>query len=81
MYLYCYVYVFLLYVYGFLLSCMCCILFHCVVLRVNMYLQLPPGLNPIAVNKIYTKRYVYRQTQHFNAIQQRAVHFGTSETS
>jgi len=45
MYFYCYV---------------CCIVFHCVVLCsvvvcvcVNVYLKLPPGLNPIPVNKIY----------------------------
>jgi len=29
---------------------LCCFV-YC--LRVNVYLQLPPGLNPIAVNKIY----------------------------
>ena len=64
MYFYCYV---LLYVYAFLLLslivCLCtfiamyvlynvslCCFVYC--LRVNVYLQLPPGLNPIAVNKI-----------------------------
>jgi len=54
MYLYCYVYVFLLYVYVFLLLCMCCIVSFCYFvdrLCVNVYLKLPAGLNPIAVNK------------------------------
>ena len=43
-------------IYIFLLLYICCILFNCVVLCVNVYLQVPPGLNPIAVNKIYQCR-------------------------
>ena len=54
MYLYCYIYVFLLYVYVFLLLFVCCILFHCVGLCLNMYIQLKPGLNSIAL-----KNYIY----------------------
>jgi len=38
---------------------LCCFV-YC--LCVNVYLQLPPGLNPIAFNKIYNK---YRRTYVF----------------
>jgi len=56
MYSYCYVYVLLLYVYVSLLLHICCILFVCCFvycLCANVCVQLPLGLNPIAINKLY----------------------------
>ena len=53
MFMYCYS--MFMYIYSYVCVVFCFIVLFCVLFCVNVYLQMPPGLNPIAGNKIYQK--------------------------
>jgi len=50
-----YSYCMFMYFYCYVCIVFCFIVLFCVLFVCNVYLQLPPGLNPIAGNKIYQK--------------------------